>query len=169
MTNTHNRPTHGYGWVFYDDECPRCSRLVKRFTKVFIHRQILTAPLQRGWVQQILELSPNDAITEMRVLTANDKVLGGATAMVYLAERIWWARPLSVIAKLPGVMRILHYLYKNVAVNRHGKCNCQTNTKVISHEAESATHTTKLPISEPGRAAPIHARTEKQAHTAMIR
>ncbi len=167
MINSHNRPTRGYGWVFYDDNCPRCSRWVHRFTRVLVRKHILTAPLQRGWVQQRLELDANDAFIEMKVLTAGGNVLGGANAMVYLAERIWWARPLAVIAKLPGAMRLLHLLYKKVAANRHNQCICPTNIKVSSRNKVSATQTKQLLTSEPGRTAPVHVSTKNTAHAAM--
>lgn len=119
MTNSHNKPTQGFAWVFYDEHCPRCSRWIRLFTKVLIRRHILTAPLQRGWVQERLNLDADDAFTEMRVLTASGKELGGAEAMVYLAGRIWWAKPLAAIAKLPGVMGQLDRLYGYIARNRY--------------------------------------------------
>jgi len=128
MTNSHNRPTHGFGWVFYDEQCPRCSRWASRFTKVLVRKHILTAALQRGWVQQRLDLDANDAFTEMRVITVSGKVMGGAAAMVYLAERIWWAKPLAVISKFPGVMGQLDRLYCYVARNRY----CQSTSCKIA-------------------------------------
>ena len=124
MTKTNNKPTRGYGWVFYDGHCPKCSRWAKRFTKVFVRRQILTAPLQRGWVQERLALDPNEAFTEMRVLTADGQVHSGAFALVYLAKRLWWAKPLAMLAKLPGVMGQLERVYSYVARNR----NCNTSS-----------------------------------------
>ncbi|MCH8822605.1 MAG: DUF393 domain-containing protein [Planctomycetes bacterium] len=143
MTKSHNNPTQGYGWLFYDEHCPRCSRWVGRFKKVLLRKHILTAPLQRGWVQERLELDADDAFTEMRVLTASGKVLGGASAMVYLAERIWFAKPLAAIAKLPGVMGQLDRLYGYIAHHR----NCQsTNCKVAKPQSK---HSTSKLRSEP--------------------
>lgn len=118
MPDSHNRPTRSYGWVFYDAHCPMCSRWARRFTNVLLRRRFLTAPLQRGWVQQRLKLDSNDALTEMRVLSANGELLGGAAAMVYLADCIWWARPLAVIADLPGAMGMLSRAYRFVARRR---------------------------------------------------
>jgi len=150
MNKDKSKPTCGYGWVFYDEQCPRCSRWASRFTKVLLRKHILTAPLQRGWVQERLELDANEAFTEMRVLTVSGKVLGGATAMVYLAERIWWAKPLALIAKLPGVMGQLDRLYGYIARNRYcqsTKCKVskpphkQSRSKLRSeprHEADRA-------------------------------
>ena len=118
MPDSHNRPTRGYGWVFYDAQCPMCSGWVGRFTNVLLRRRFLTAPLQRGWVQQRLKLDSNDALSEMRVLSVTGELLGGAAAVVYLAERIWWARPLAVIANLPGVMGMLSRAYRFIARRR---------------------------------------------------
>ncbi len=128
MPDSHNRPTRGYGWVFYDVQCPMCLGWVNRFTKVLLRRRFLTAPLQRGWVQQRLELDSNDAFTEMRVLTRDGQVLGGAEAVVYLACRIWWARPFAVIANLPGVMGILGRAYQSVARRRRRNCKAPSCT-----------------------------------------
>lgn len=135
MTNSHNKPTHGFGWVFYDEQCPKCCGWEGRFKKVLLRRRILTAPLQRGWVQERLELDADDAFTEMRVLTASGEVLGGAAAMVYLAWHIWWAKPLAAIAKFPGVMRQLDRLYRYMAHHRY----CQsTNCKVAKPQSKQS-------------------------------
>lgn len=151
MPNSHNKPTHGYGWVFYDEHCPKCCGWEGRFKKVLLRRHILTAPLQRGWVQERLELDANEAFTEMRVLTASGKVLGGAAAMVYLAERIWFAKPLAAVAKLPGVMGQLHRLYRYIAHHRY----CQTTNCKVAKPQHKQSHS-KLrsePRHEAGRAA----------------
>jgi len=135
MPNSHNKPTHGFGWVFYDEQCPKCCRWEGRFKKVLLRKHILTAPLQRGWVQQRLDLDANDAFTQMRVLTASGKVLGGASAMVYLAGLIWWAKPLAAIAKLPGMIGQLDRLYGYIARNRY----CQsTICKVAKAQNKTA-------------------------------
>ena len=147
MPDSHNRPTRGYGWVFYDAQCPMCSRWASRFTNVLLRRRFLTAPLQRGWVQQRLKLDSNDALTEMRVLSANGELLGGAAAVVYLADRIWWARPLAMIAKFPGVMGMLSRAYRFIAQRR---C-CAVKRGAISQASSVPTpHTVQV---EPGREA----------------
>ncbi len=147
MSDSHNRPTRGYGWAFYDAQCPMCSRWMNRFTNVLLRRRFLTAPLQRGWVQQRLKLDSNDALTEMRVLSANGELLGGAAAVVYLAGRIWWARPLAVIANLPGVMGMLRRGYRFIARRRGCAVKCGATSQAPSVPTP---HTVQV---EPGREA----------------
>ncbi len=130
---TQGNPTQGFGWVFYDGHCPICSRWVRRFTNALLRRRYLTAPLQRGWVQERLELHSNDALTEMRVITANGERFGGAGALVYLARQIWWARPLALLAKLPGVMRLLNATYRFMAGRRY----CKAGNCSIAHPPNS--------------------------------
>ena len=117
--------TDGLGWVFYDGRCPWCRRLIRRQSHTLIRRCFLAAPLQRGWVQQRLGLPPDELLKEMRVLTAGGRVIGGAEAAVYLARRIWWARPLYAVSRIPGAMRPLGALYRLIARNRYclsGRC-----------------------------------------------
>ncbi|MCH7848545.1 MAG: DUF393 domain-containing protein [Planctomycetes bacterium] len=147
MPDSHNRPTRGYGWVFYDGHCSMCSRWAGRFTNVLLRRRFLTAPLQRGWVQQRLKLDSKDALTEMRVLSADGELLGGAAAVVYLAGRIWWARPLAVIANLPGVMGVLSRSYRFIARRRGCAMKCGATSQALSVPTP---HTVQV---EPGREA----------------
>ncbi len=147
MPDSHNRPTRGYGWVFYDAQCPMCSRWVSRFTNVLLRRRFLTAPLQRGWVQQLLNIDSNDALTEMRIITAQGTVVGGAAAVVYLAGRIWWARPLAVIANLPGARGMLSRAYRFIARRR---CCAVKRGATSAAPSVPTPHTVQV---EPGREA----------------
>ena len=147
MPDLRNRPTRGYGWVFYDGHCSMCSRWAGRFTNVLLRRRFLTAPLQRGWVQERLNIDSNEALTEMRIVTAQGTVLGGAAAVVYLAGRIWWARPLAVIAKLPGVMGMLGRAYRFIAQRRSCAVKCGATSQAPSVPTP---HTVQV---EPGREA----------------
>ncbi len=112
------RATAGYGWIFYDGQCVICSGFAERFRTMLLRRRLLLAPLQRGWVQERLELAAEDVLDEMRVLTSEGRVLGGASALVYLTGRIWWTYPLYALSKLPGAMKPLHKLYRWIARHR---------------------------------------------------
>ena len=61
----------------------------------------------------------------MVVLTPGGRALQSAEALVYLAKRIRWARPVAAMASLPCGMRLQDRLYAWVARNRYclgGKC-----------------------------------------------
>ena len=124
---TQGNPTQGFGWVFYDGHCPICSRWVGRFTDVLLRRRYLTAPLQRGWVQERLALGADAVLAEMHVIRADGKHFGGADALVFLARQIWWTMPLALLAKLPGGMGLLSRAYRLIAQHRYcGAAACST-------------------------------------------
>ena len=106
------------GWIFYDADCGFCRDLALRFDGIFAARGFRFEPLQHEWVQQRLDLTQEEALKEMRVLTSAGEVFGGADAVILLARHIWWATPLPLLAKLPSVHAILHRLYRWVAAQR---------------------------------------------------
>jgi predicted DCC family thiol-disulfide oxidoreductase YuxK len=106
-------------WVLYDASCARCAAWARRFRAPLRRRGFLIAPLQSLWVPAALNLSTEELLVEMRVLTADGRVLGGADAMIHLAEYIWWARPLHWLAQVPEVRGLLCRVYRWVAAHRH--------------------------------------------------
>lgn len=106
------------GWIFYDAGCGSCRDLALRFEDVFAARGFHFEPLQCKWVPQRLNLTQEEALQEMRVLTAGGKVFGGADAVILLARQIWWAAPLAWLTRCPSVHSILQRLYRWVATHR---------------------------------------------------
>ena len=105
-------------WIFYDADCSSCRRLALRFEAFFGARGFHFEPLQQEWVQHRLNLTKAEALEEMRVLTSAGQVFGGADAMIFLARQIWWAKPLTWMARIPLVHAILHRAYRWVAARR---------------------------------------------------
>ena len=108
------------GWVFFDRDCNVCASLARRFRRPLEKRGFGLAALQDPRVQALLDLPPEDLLREMRVVTDDGKICGGAEAIVFLARQIWWAWPLYVAAKVPGVPRILNACYRWFADRRTG-------------------------------------------------
>src|SRR6185437_1387050 len=106
-------------WVFYDGECEFCQSLARRVRSTLQKRGFGLAPLQDPRVATLLGLTPNLLLQEMRVLTDEGQVLGGAQAVTFLAGKIWWAWPVHAAAKLPGMTPLLHVAYRWVADHRH--------------------------------------------------
>ena len=112
------------GWVLYDAQCRFCTSLVMRTRATVETGGFRFAPLQSLWVRERLALPEDLLLAEMRVLTTSGRVLGGADALVYLAyelgasRRIWWARPLAIVSKLPLLMPVLRFAYRWVAQHR---------------------------------------------------
>jgi len=106
------------GWIFYDASCSSCRELARRFQGVLAARGFTFEPLQRQWVRRRLNLTEEEALEEMRVLTSQGEVFGGADAVILLARQIWWAAPLSWLARWPFIHARLHRLYRWIAARR---------------------------------------------------
>ena len=111
------------GWVFFDGECEICRSLARRFRSTLQKRGFGLAPLQDPRVATLLGLAPSLLLQEMRVLTAEGQVLGGAQALTLLAGKIWWAWPVHAVAKFPGMRPLLRAAYRWVA-NHRGCHSC---------------------------------------------
>ena len=127
------------GWIFYDRDCGFCSDGARRLTGFFARHGFIFVPLQERWIQERLGLSREEALAEMRVLAREGESFAGADAIIFLAQRIWWARPVSWFAQLPGARRILQALYRWVAAHR----TCTIGT---SKRPPLATRTRWLPL-----------------------
>jgi predicted DCC family thiol-disulfide oxidoreductase YuxK len=106
------------GWIFFDEDCGFCRDLALRFEHVFARRGFCFEPLQREWVQKRLHLTPEQALEEMRVLTADGHVFAGADAVIFLVREVWWARPFASIARTPAIHVLLDRGYRWVAAHR---------------------------------------------------
>jgi len=134
------------GWILYDADCGFCSRWAWRIALFAGSRGFHLAPLQAPWVRERLAAAAGRSLTggellhEMRVLTANDSVYGGADAFLFLARRIWWARPLAALAWLPGVMPLARAVYRWIARHRHtlsGSCPLPHPPRMLTRRQRS--------------------------------
>jgi len=62
-------------------------------------------------------LTPGEPLTEMKLVTGG-KIFGGAEALAEIARGIWWAWPLYVLSRWPGVKSVLPALYRAAALRR---------------------------------------------------
>jgi predicted DCC family thiol-disulfide oxidoreductase YuxK len=107
------------GWVFYDGECPLCTGAVARFAPMLRRHHLDLAPLQMPWTQKRLGLRPGEPLVEMKLLTEDGQIYGGADALAQIARRIWWAWPLFALAQIPGAAILLRAIYRRIAANRN--------------------------------------------------
>jgi predicted DCC family thiol-disulfide oxidoreductase YuxK len=113
------------GWVFYDADCPFCTRWASRTDELLARHGWHLAPLQADWVWTRLTPKDGEPLLEMKLLTTDGRVFGGADAVVHLARSIWWAWPVFALAQIPGVKPILRAIYRRIAQNRccfGGRC-----------------------------------------------
>src|SRR2546423_1679153 len=106
------------GWIFFDQDCSFCRDLASRFEHLFARRGFYFEPLQREWVQERLNLTREQALEEMRALTAGGQVFGGADAVMFLARQLWWAAPFASINRVPSIHALLDRVYRWVAAHR---------------------------------------------------
>ena len=106
------------GCIFYDADCPMCSRWVCRFQNTLTHRGFWLLQLQSPEASKRLHISGPALLHEMHLLLSDGRHLGGADAIVEIARNIWWAWPLWLISRTPGAMPLLRALYRTIAANR---------------------------------------------------
>lgn len=73
-------------------------------------------------VPELLEqhnLSLEDVLTQVWFLTPDEQVWGGAAAVNQCFRYIWWARPLAVLYRIPGLRHLQDWLYRWIADHRH--------------------------------------------------
>ena len=106
------------GWVLYDGACPSCRRLARLTENLFTRRGFDVAPLQSPWLRECLEDVGPEPFSALRVITVEGQSFSGADALIFLAKRIWWARPLAAVALIPGVKPLLRRAYGWYALHR---------------------------------------------------
>lgn len=130
------------GWVVYDGDCGVCSSLARRFRHVLARRGFALVPIQSPWMSSRLRFSYGipleKLLDEMRVLTADGRALAGADAILFLASRIWWARPLAALGSRAPVRSLLRHAYRWCAARRHqlsSACEIKAHPKHVHRHA----------------------------------
>ena len=120
------------GWVLFDATCSWCVNLMARARPALRANGFRPEPLQSSWVRRRLNLPETLLMAEMRVLTIEGRVLGGADALVFLASemapgrRPWWAWLLVVASKMPFATPWMRSAYRWIAARRQcrqGTCS----------------------------------------------
>lgn len=106
------------GIVCYDGECPLCLGLINRWGHRLRSAGFTLARLQAPWIQRHLGLT--GIPDEMKLIAADGRVLGGADAVLAIAEGIGLAHALVQGARSALVMPALRRFY--VAVAKHRAC-----------------------------------------------
>jgi predicted DCC family thiol-disulfide oxidoreductase YuxK len=107
------------GWILFDGECSMCRNAVRRFAPLLRRHHFGLAPLQTAWVRERLSLAEEDLLSEMRFLDTHGEVHRGADALIAIAGQVWWARPLSRLARLPPIRAACRKAYRWIARHRH--------------------------------------------------
>jgi predicted DCC family thiol-disulfide oxidoreductase YuxK len=112
------------GWICLDRECATCTTLARLFRPIFEKRGFGFAALQDPRVASLLGLASEELMREMRVVTVGG-TYGGVDAIAYLASQVWWAWPVYLAAKLPGLRSAFRLGYRWFSDHRccnSGRC-----------------------------------------------
>jgi alginate O-acetyltransferase complex protein AlgI len=94
-------------------------------------------------VAERLRVEPARLLDEMRVLTGDGRVFGGADGAVELSRYYWWATPLVWLSKLPCAMELLRVAYRWMARRRmcgkEGACKASSFNTQASGKHQSPT------------------------------
>jgi predicted DCC family thiol-disulfide oxidoreductase YuxK len=115
---TDRKGRHARGWLFFDADCRFCTRIARSIAPILAKRNLGVAPLQDARVSELLGMTPQELLREIRFLRADGRHFGGANAVLEVAQEIWWWRPLVWLARIPGAPRMLHSAYHWVAAQR---------------------------------------------------
>jgi uncharacterized protein len=109
-----------HGWVLYDEGCGVCARWVPFWAPTLKRLDLDIAPLHTPWVTERLGLAADALVRDLRLLLDDGRQFVGADAYRYVMARLWWARPLGLLAGAPGLRRAFDAAYRAFADNRLG-------------------------------------------------
>jgi predicted DCC family thiol-disulfide oxidoreductase YuxK len=106
------------GWVLYDADCGVCTRLASFWGPTLARLGLATAPLQSQWVSERTGLALADLLTDVRLLETDGTLISGPNVYRYVMRRLWWAYPLFLLSKAPGLSRVFDWGYRAFARHR---------------------------------------------------
>jgi predicted DCC family thiol-disulfide oxidoreductase YuxK len=127
-----NSPDHS--WVLYDGDCNFCRsqiRLLKAFDRT---SRLETMALQDPRAQELFsDLTLDEMLSQMWVLSPDGHKFGGASAVRYLSRKLPLLWPIMPILHIPGSLPLWRALYRWVARNRYrlGGKRCETDSCAI--------------------------------------
>jgi predicted DCC family thiol-disulfide oxidoreductase YuxK len=127
-------PALHHGCIYYDGACRFCTGWIASWKQTLARHGFTVAPLQEPGAQQKLNLSDDELLRDLRMLTAKGEVLSGANVYLYVMRRVWWALPLFALFSLPVFNAIFHFGYRRVANNRYciaGQCEVRRSHGVF--------------------------------------
>ena len=107
------------GVVLYDGECGFCSRWAQYWRRTLARHRFEIASLDQPWVTEKIKMPREELLTDIRLLTADGRLISGADVYLYVARQIRWAWPFYAIFSLPGFNWMIHTGYRWFARNRY--------------------------------------------------
>lgn len=107
------------GWVGYDASCPVCTTWARRWAPILEPRGYRFLPMQSAAMAVRLGLSAGRLPGEIQLALHDGRVLGGVSALLFLASEVWWMRPWAALGRCGWFRGWLDRAYRWVAANRH--------------------------------------------------
>lgn len=102
----------------FDGLCPLCTAGASKVSRRLEGAGFEVLPMQDADAARRLGLDPDVPTDAMRLVTASGEVHAGVDAYLYMARFVWWLRPLTWIALIPGGRKLLDIMYRFVARHR---------------------------------------------------
>lgn len=100
------------GWLFFDAECAFCTRMAGWLAGPMRHYGLAVAPLQDPRVGALLGLSRQELMRAIRFVFEDGRQYAGADALIAVARKLWWARPLVWLSSFPGMIHAMRRAYR---------------------------------------------------------
>ena len=98
--------------VMYDGSCPLCTREIRLYQKLTPAQTIRWVDVSSSAQPLPAEVSRAQLMQRFHVLTAQGEWLDGAQAFVHLWQQLPGWRWLARLARLPGVLVAMEWLYR---------------------------------------------------------
>ena len=106
--------------VIYDGHCKFCTAQVERLARWDTKRRLSFLPLQNPKVAKLYpDLSYDQLMAEMVVVSPQGNRYGGAAAFRYLTTRLPLLYPLAPLLHLPFTLPLWRWGYRQVAKRRY--------------------------------------------------
>ncbi len=105
--------------LLYDGHCPFCRAQVENLKKIAGRRFIPESFQDKGVLKRFPGVTYEACMQEIKLVTGDGRVLGGAAAIFFTLSLAPWLRPLRWIYPLPGLRQLLDWGYARVAENRY--------------------------------------------------
>jgi 3-demethoxyubiquinol 3-hydroxylase len=98
--------------IFYDGSCPICSKEVGIYRQQKARQNLEWIDVSQPQFVPPLGPSVTELMQRFHVQTATGELLSGARAFVYLWAQLPGWRVLALLARLPGVLSIMEWAYR---------------------------------------------------------
>jgi hypothetical protein len=107
-----------HGLVIYDGTCGMCTAAIGDHAAFFAGYGFAVTPIQTPGLVAAVGIDASVLLQAIHVITVEGCVFRGPEAFVAIASKIWWAKPLAWILRLPMIRHCFAWTYGHVAQRR---------------------------------------------------